>query len=45
MEVMVTGFIYRRALSLKDLGERLRWNWLIRLGYSLREVAYRGKIK
>ena len=40
----MTGFIYRRAIDLKDLGERLGWDWLIRWGYSLREVAYRGKI-
>jgi|GEM_PF-776573 len=41
----MAGFIYRRAIQLKDLGERLRWDWLIRLGYSLREVAYIGKSK
>ena len=41
----MTGFIYRRAINLKNLGERLGWDWLIRLGYLLREVAYRGKIK
>ena len=44
MEVMMTGFIYRLAIDLKDLGERRGWNWCIRLGYMLREVAYRGKI-
>jgi len=41
----MAGFIYRRAIQLKDMGERLHWNWLICLGYSLREVAHRGKIK
>jgi len=42
---MMTGFIYRRAIDLKNLGERLHWDWLIRIGYGLREVAYRGKIR
>jgi hypothetical protein len=41
----MAGFIYRRAMALKDLGERVGSDWLIRLGYLLREVAYRGKIK
>ena len=45
MGVMVTGFIYRCAIGLKDLGERLHWSWLISFGYSLREVAYHGKVK
>ena len=38
-------FIYRRAVALKELGERLRCNWLIRLGLSLREATLHGKIK
>ena len=41
----MAGFIYRRAMALKDLGERMGWDWLIRIGYQLKEVAYRGKIK
>ena len=41
----MTGFIYRRAINLKNLGERLRWGWVIRIGYGLREVAYLGKVK
>jgi hypothetical protein len=41
----MSGFIYRRYINLKDLGERLGWDWLIRLGYCLKEVAYRGKVK
>ena len=45
MGVMLTGFIWRRAIDLKDLGERLRWDWLIRIGLGLKEVAYRGKAK
>jgi len=44
-EGIMTGFIYRMAMALKDLGERMGWDWFIRLGYALREVAYRGKIK
>ena len=38
-------FLYRRAINLKNMGERLKWDWLIRLGLKLREVAVRGKIK
>ena len=45
MEVMMTGFIYRRAINLKEMGERLHCDWLIRLGLSLREVALHGKVK
>ena len=45
MEGIMTGFIYRRAMGLKDMGERLHWDWLIRIGLSLREVALRGKVK
>jgi hypothetical protein len=45
MGVRMTGFIYRRAIGLKDMGERLGWDWLIRIGYMLREVAYRGRFK
>jgi len=41
----MTGFIYRRAIALKELGERLGWDWLIRLGLRLREAALHGKIK
>jgi len=41
----MTGFIYRRAIALKDMGERLDWGWLIRAGLALKEVAHRGKIK
>jgi len=40
----MTGFVYRRATALKELGERLGWDWLIRLGYRLREAAHRGKV-
>ena len=41
----MTGFIYRRAIALKDLGERLGWGWLIRVGLGLKEAACRGKAK
>jgi len=41
----MAGFIYRRAIELKNLGERLRWDWLIRIGFTLKEVAHRGKVK
>jgi len=41
----MTGFIYRRAIALKDMGERLKWDWLIRVGLGLKGVALRGKAK
>jgi len=41
----MTGFLYRSAIALKELGKRHRWGWLIRLGFGLREAAARGKIK
>jgi len=41
----MTGFIWRRAIALKDMGERLGWGWLIRIGLGLKEVASHGKIK
>jgi hypothetical protein len=31
------GMLYRMAIAMKDIGERLRWNQLIRLGLALRE--------
>jgi hypothetical protein len=37
----VKGFLYRRAAGLKDLGERLRWDWLVRLGLKIREGVLR----
>jgi hypothetical protein len=41
----MTGFLYRRAVALKELGERRRWDWLIRLGLNFREwVMKHGKI-
>ena len=42
---MMTGFIYRRAIDLKNLGELLHWNWLIRFSFSLREVALHGQVR
>jgi len=41
----MAGFIYRLAIDLKDLGERRKWGWLVRFGYRLQGVAYRGKAK
>jgi hypothetical protein len=37
------GFIFRLGVSLKDLGERNRWGWLIRLGLKIREAWRYGK--
>jgi hypothetical protein len=38
--------MYRRAVELKELGERLHWDWLIRLGLKIKEAALRhGKVK
>jgi hypothetical protein len=31
------GMLYRIAIAMKDTGERLQWNLLIRLGLALRE--------
>jgi hypothetical protein len=42
----MTGFLYRRAVALKELGERRRLDWLIRLGLNFREwVMKHGTIK
>ena len=41
----MTGFILRRAIAMKDAGERLGWGWLIRAGLRLKEAARHGKIK
>jgi hypothetical protein len=39
------GFMYRRAVGLKELGEGLGWNWLINAGLSMRNwVLENGKI-
>jgi hypothetical protein len=29
------GFVFRLGTRLKDWGERLKWNWLVRLGLGL----------
>jgi hypothetical protein len=43
---MMTGFLYRRAVDLKELGERRHWDWLIRLGLKMRELVMKyGKVK
>ena len=44
-EGKMTGFIYRRAINLKNLGERLGWDWLIRIGLCLREAALHGQVR
>jgi len=41
----MTKFLWRRGVELKDLGERLGWDWLIGLGYRIKGMAERGKIK
>jgi hypothetical protein len=33
------GFIFRLGVGIKDLGERLKCNWLIRLGLNIRGAA------
>jgi hypothetical protein len=41
----MTGFLYRRAIALKELGERLHWDLLIRAGLKMREwVMKHGKV-
>jgi hypothetical protein len=32
----MTGFVYRRAVALKEFGERHNLSWCIRLGLALR---------
>ncbi|MDR1318785.1 MAG: hypothetical protein LBJ90_04095 [Treponema sp.] len=45
------GFIYRFGVRVKDKGEQLKWNRLIRLGLFMRDFVLRhgvieyGKIK
>jgi hypothetical protein len=40
------GFIFRTGVRLKVWGERLKWNWLVQFGLSIRELALQhGKIK
>jgi hypothetical protein len=45
------GFVFRLGVRLKDWGERLKWNWLVRLGLGIRDfvlsygVITNGKIK
>jgi hypothetical protein len=34
-------FVYRIAIGVKDLGERLHCLHLIRLGYALRELVWK----
>jgi hypothetical protein len=45
------GFIFRTGGRFKDWGERLRWDWLVRLGLGMKDFIFRhgviedGKIK
>jgi hypothetical protein len=45
------GFIFRMGVRFKDWGERLRWDWLFRLGLGMRDFIFRhgviedGRIK
>jgi hypothetical protein len=45
------GFLFRFGVSLKDLGERLKWGWLVRRGLRVRDFFMRrgvfenGKLK
>jgi hypothetical protein len=42
----MTGFLYRRAVALKELGETLGCGWMIRVGLFLLEVIIsHGKAK
>jgi hypothetical protein len=38
---MMKGFIYRTGLAVKDLGERRRAAWLVRLGHWIRGLVMR----
>jgi hypothetical protein len=39
------GFIFRLGVWIKDSGERVKCDWLIRLGFAIREVVLRyGKV-
>ena len=35
------GFFFRFGTRLKDLGERLKWGWLINLGLEIRVFVFR----
>ena len=35
------GFIYRRAIGLKDFGERRRIGFIVRLGLAVRDWVYK----
>jgi hypothetical protein len=45
------GFVFRLGARLKDCGERLKWNWITRIGLGIRDfvlsygVITNGKIK
>jgi hypothetical protein len=39
MMMMMKGFIYRTAAAVKELGERRRMAWLLRLGLWIRGLV------
>ena len=41
----MTGFIYRRAIDLKDIGERCNLGFCIRLGLVLRDWVTKYPVK
>jgi len=41
----MSGFICYIAVRLKDLGERRKWGWLMRLGCRLWDGVFYGKAK
>jgi hypothetical protein len=43
--VKLTGFLWCVHISLKNIGERLHWDWLISFSYKVKKAACRGKVK
>jgi hypothetical protein len=41
----MTGFIYRRAIDLKDFGERIDSGFFIRLGLALKDWVSKYPVK
>jgi hypothetical protein len=39
------GFIYRRAVALKEFGERHHAAWLVRLGLAIREWVMKFPVR
>jgi hypothetical protein len=36
-------FVFKRAIQLKELGERFRWQWLSNVGLNIREAVLSWK--